>query len=121
MIYHITTGTAWQQAKREGRYSAESLKTDGFIHCSAKHQVEPVANSFYKDIDDLVLLCIDENRLTNELRWEDPAHPTIDSGTVSNVDQFPHVYGDINLDAVAEVVALVRLENGDYVLAPDTP
>ena len=47
MIYHITTGTAWQQAKREGRYSAESLKTDGFIHCSAKHQVEPVANSFY--------------------------------------------------------------------------
>lgn len=122
MIYHITTGADWEQAQLNGHYTADSLATEGFIHCSARHQVETVANSFYRDVDDLVLLCIEEDDLTSELKWEDPAHPTPDSPSrPSDDDLFPHIYGVINLDAVKDQVRLLRTESGDYALSPETP
>jgi uncharacterized protein (DUF952 family) len=34
MIYHITTNAEWQNAQTKGEYTAPSLQTEGFIHCS---------------------------------------------------------------------------------------
>lgn len=122
MIYHITTSAAWEQAQQSGHYTADSLAIEGFIHCSARHQVETVANSFYREVDNLIVLCIEEDDLTSELKWEDAAHPTPDSPTRPNDnDLFPHVYGAINLDAVKDHVALLRTESGNYALSPETP
>ena len=75
MIYHITTREAWQMAQSQGSYRAESLQSEGFIHCSARRQVPQVANSFYRGADELLLLQIDESRLNAPLMWEAPAHP----------------------------------------------
>ncbi len=110
LILHITTAPEWAEAQAFGEYRAPSLDREGFIHCSLPPQVTHVADWFYRDVADLVLLCIDPNLLTSELRWE----PSADEFA----GDFPHVYGPV---ATAAVVAAVRWSRGDdgFVLPED--
>jgi uncharacterized protein (DUF952 family) len=112
LIYHITTRGALQQAQVDGQYIAPSLQSEGFIHCSTAAQVVEVANAFYRDVPNLVLLCIEPEKLSAELKWEAPAHPAAHADAPSDAQLFPHVYGAINLDAVATVVDFPQGEDG---------
>ena len=121
MIYHITSRQAWRAAQKRGRYSAPTLASEGFIHCSGRDQILEVANAFYRGASDLLLLCIDESRLCAELRWEAPAHP--DSEMVVSIPDetlFPHLYGELNLDAVLQAVELLQTDKG-FALPPKLP
>jgi uncharacterized protein (DUF952 family) len=102
VIYHITSHTEWHEAQTRGEYIAPSLQTEGFIHCSTEKQVPHVANAFYRGRNDLVLLVIDEAKLTPELKWEPPAGPP--ASGISDADLFPHIFGSIALTAVADVL-----------------
>ena len=117
MIYHITLLKAWQDALQRGEYRAESLETEGFIHCSTSAQVLPVAEKYYQRRDRLLLLMIDPDRLTSDLKWEPPSGGAPPPG-VPEGDVFPHVYGPINLDAVVKVFDLETDLDGKYTL-PD--
>jgi len=88
-IFHITTATEWRAATEAGRYTAPSLDVEGFIHTSTADQVPRTAARFYADIDDLVLLEIDPESVTPEIRWEP-----------SDGELFPHIYGPLDLAAV---------------------
>lgn len=113
MIYHITTPVEWKLAQENGQYSAPSLDTEGFIHCSTAVQVVPVANAFYRDVDEVILLCLDEDKIRAEVKWEAPAHiEGQDAPENSETQLFPHIYGVINLDAVEEVVPLPKNDEG---------
>ena len=63
MIYHITYQVDWSSALDAGVYTANSLASQGFIHCSTREQVLPVAERCYAGQTGLVLLCIDEEKL----------------------------------------------------------
>jgi uncharacterized protein (DUF952 family) len=104
LILHITTAPEWEAARAAGAYTAPSLESEGFIHCSLPTQVTHVADWFYRDVPDLVLLCIDPGRLTSELRWE----PSADAFA----GDFPHVFGPIQTAAVVEVVSWARGDDG---------
>jgi uncharacterized protein (DUF952 family) len=104
LILHITTAPEWDAARAKGEYQAASLEDEGYIHCSLPTQVTHVADWFYRDVPDLMLLCIDPNRLTSELRWE----PSADAFA----GDFPHVYGPIAVDAVVDVVPWERGDDG---------
>lgn len=104
MILHITSRPEWNEAQQNGSYRVPSLETEGFIHCSTEKQVLHVANAFYQGRENLVLLVIDETKLTPELKWEPPAGSP--AAGISESDLFPHVFGPINLNAVASVLDL---------------
>jgi uncharacterized protein (DUF952 family) len=70
MIYHITSRTSWSAAQKSGAYTADSLASEGFIHCSKVEQVLRVASTWYAGQRGLALLEIDETRLRSEVRWE---------------------------------------------------
>ena len=76
LIYHITSREAAQAARQSGEYRAESLASQGFIHFSQLHQLLGVANAFYKGLHDQVILVVDPERLTSELKYEAPVHPS---------------------------------------------
>ena len=121
MIYHIAHRSAWEMAREDGAYRPPSLASEGFIHCSAREQVLAVVNEFYRGQADLLLLCIDESKLTSALRWEAPAHPSPASVKGSRSEaQFPHVYGALNLDAVVGVFDLHAADNG-FAMPSDLP
>lgn len=90
-IYHIALRADWNTALENGAYTAASLETEGFIHCSRADQVAKVANHYFKDTPNLVLLHLTTDKLAAELRW-DPVE----------ADVFPHIYGPINLEAVTQ-------------------
>lgn len=92
-IFHVLTKTAWEEAQKKGEYSAPSLATEGFIHCSCKHQVAGVLERYYKNQKDLVFLKIDPKLVKNKLQWD----------KAKNGEEFPHIYGPLNLEAVVEV------------------
>jgi len=113
MIYHLTSPQAWSEAQGRGEYRAESLETEGFIHCSTETQVLPVAETYYKGQPDMVLLKIDPAQLSSELRWEPPSGGAPPPG-VPEGELFPHVYGPLNLDAVMKVYDLEANSDGSY-------
>lgn len=115
-ITHLTTKSAWLAAQGMGEYRAESLETQGFIHCSTAEQILTVANSFYRGIPDLVLLWLDPGQLTAEVRWEDPVHsgPHADKNQDENTGLFPHIYGPINLNGVVDVVDFLPDADGVF-------
>jgi len=115
-IYHITSRAEWQSAQTKGEYTAPSLASQGFIHCSTEEQVVHVANAFYRGRNDLVLLVLDETGLSSELRWEPPDGPP--AAGISASDLFPHVFGPINLEAVVRVLDLEPDSAGTFSLPP---
>jgi uncharacterized protein (DUF952 family) len=100
LIFHIALKADWEKAKVAHEYRVESLQKEGYIHCSTKSQVLPVANAFFKGTPGLLLLEIDPKKLKSKLKYED-AQPKI--AGFKDEEQFPHVYGPINEDAVIEV------------------
>ena len=97
MIYHVTTRQDWNKALEAGQYEAASLQTEGFIHTSKKEQVQGVLDRYYKNVSNLLLLHIDESKLTAQLIEE--LAPSVN-------EVFPHIYGPINIESVIKTEAL---------------
>jgi uncharacterized protein (DUF952 family) len=97
IIYHVTTASEWNEAKKRGFYETPSLKEEGFIHCSQPEQVPGVLERYFSGKTGLVKLVIDTDKLTSQFIYD---------WSPSIADTFPHVYGPINSDAVIEVVAI---------------
>jgi uncharacterized protein (DUF952 family) len=116
MILHITTQIDWEKALKDGEYTAPSLQLEGFIHCSTLKQTTDTANIFFKGQNGLILICIDENKLTSECKYEDPSGGGHHDPNVGSL--FPHVYGPINISAVIKVLDFPPDENGSFAL-PD--
>jgi uncharacterized protein (DUF952 family) len=93
-IYHILLPETWERVRGNSFYEAESLSTEGFIHCSYEDQLEGVLGRYYADAEEVVILTLDANRLTSPLVSE----PS------TNNEPYPHIYGPINFDAVVEAV-----------------
>ena len=97
MIYHVITNTDWQKAQQQGFYEAASVATEGFMHCSRQEQVQGVLERYYKGQTGLLLLHIDEIKLIAPLKYE--LAPSVHQ-------EFPHIFGRLNLEAVVSVEAL---------------
>ena len=94
-IFHITTREAWESQRPSGRYRAPSLDTEGFVHCSDAPQVNATWENIFAHAPDLIVLEIDPHELTSELRYE--------AGVPDAGEDFPHVYGPIDANAVRGV------------------
>ncbi|MGH7779175.1 MAG: DUF952 domain-containing protein [Candidatus Binataceae bacterium] len=116
MILHIASRAQWKDASKRGAYTPSSFAADGFIHCSAPEQAIATANEYFRGQLDLLLLCIDERRLTAPLRYEPAAPPAGASTGEPRSGMFPHLYGDLNLDAVTEVLEFPCAADGSFEL-----
>jgi uncharacterized protein (DUF952 family) len=114
MMLHITSAAEWKAAQERGFYTAPSLETEGFIHCSTEKQVTHVANAFYRGQSGLVLLVIEETRVKPQVKWEAPAGPPANG--ISQNDLFPHIYGPLNVDAVLKAVEFPSSSDGTFTL-----
>ncbi|TCP55147.1 uncharacterized protein (DUF952 family) [Tamaricihabitans halophyticus] len=109
-LLHIAERVEWEAARSVGEYRISTrgvgLDEQGFIHLSLPEQVRGVAERFYADAEDLVLLVIDADRLTDPVRYEPPA-PGV-------AEEFPHLYGPLPVSAVREVRPISRTASGEF-------
>ncbi|MTV18504.1 DUF952 domain-containing protein [Bradyrhizobium elkanii] len=105
MIYKITPASAWREAERQGVYrgSADDQR-DGFIHFSTAFQVAETARKHYHGQTGLFLVAVDADALGDALRWE----------RSRNDELFPHLYGDLDLGAVIEILDLRARSDGGH-------
>jgi uncharacterized protein (DUF952 family) len=96
-VVHLCGADDWRLAQATGEHRPDSLGAAGFIHLSTPEQVHLPANRLYAGRTDLVLLCIDPERLTAPIRWE----PGVATDPESMV--FPHLYGPLPAEAVISV------------------
>lgn len=108
-ILHITQRSQWEAAKNIGTYRGDTLDTEGFIHCSTLAQTISSANKFFKNQQDLVILEIDSDRIQPEIRYE--------GASVNNL--YPHIYGELNIDAVVQAIDFGSTEDGLFILPPE--
>ncbi len=94
LIFHITSAEAWAQAGLAGRYEGDTLASEGFIHCSTAGQVARVAGRWFAGRSGLLLLCIDTAHVGVEIRYE----------AAPDGERFPHIYGPLEVEAVARVL-----------------
>lgn len=94
LIYHITTREKWARAKTSGQYEADTLPTEGYMHCSTEDQVAGVLDRYFKGQTNLVKLTIDRAKVERPLVFEL-------AGSINEL--FPHIHGPLNLDAVVAV------------------
>ena len=94
MIFHVITRFDWEKALKQGYHEPPSLELEGFIHASGEAQVPGVISRYYRDQQNLLLLHINEDKLTPELKYE--LAPSVN-------EVFPHIFGRLNLDAVEKV------------------
>jgi len=104
-IFHIALSKEWNRALLDGSYRTGSLENEGFIHFSTGKQLLRTADKFYAGNRDVVLLVIDPGLLAGELRYE-----PIEDGQL-----FPHLYGELNLDAVTIVLPFKPQADGSFV------
>ncbi|HEX6279735.1 MAG TPA: DUF952 domain-containing protein [Pyrinomonadaceae bacterium] len=97
-VYHIVLPEKWASVKDGSSYEAESLATEGFIHCSHDQQLDGVIKRYYSDAPELVILKLDSDKLTSKLVSEPSTGGEI----------YPHIYGPINLDAVVSAEARTK-------------
>lgn len=112
-IFHITTRDAWASCAADGaigKYQPEAFPIEGFIHCSTSQQVIQVANARFRRQSGLVLLSIDPELVRAEIVYEN-----LEGGE----QLFPHIYGELNNDAVVHVSAFEPGEDGTFTLPAD--
>jgi uncharacterized protein (DUF952 family) len=110
LLLHIVDAADWAAAATGPAYESPSLVGQGFIHLSTPEQVVLAADTHYRGEPDLVLLCIDADRLdADRLRYE--------AGSPPNQHLvFPHLYGSLPVEAVTSVVPFPAGPDGGFRL-----
>ena len=107
-VCKIMTQEEWDGSIGVGKaYVAlsEADLRDGYLHGSSTDQVPGTLAKWYAALDRVVVVTIDPDRLTSEVKWEPNAVGEL----------FPHIYGPIAPEAVADFVTLRHDSTGEFV------
>jgi uncharacterized protein (DUF952 family) len=97
-IYKIAQADEFAEAQRDGVYAGAPIDLqDGFIHFSTAEQLPGTLKLHFPGRDDLVLAAVRPADLGEGLRWEPSRGGAL----------FPHLYGNLEMRAVAWVEPIV--------------
>lgn len=107
IILHALTKSLWDTYRDQDSYGQRSLDRCGFIHCSDLSTYERVAPNFKDEVQEMLLLVIDTEKVTSPIQWED-----LDRCGV----RYPHIYGPLNKDAVVMVLPHLWTEQREWLM-----
>jgi uncharacterized protein (DUF952 family) len=104
-IYLLSSQSEYQQALTEDKLIRDSLTSEGFIHATPKSQLNRLANKYYKDKIQPLILIVDKKLILPEVKWE-PA----------TGGSYPHIYGPLNMNAVTAIEEISLNKEGKFQL-----
>lgn len=111
LILHTTEKTAWESALDKPTYGESELETCPFLHCSTVGYYWRITYHFDDPGTDYVILCVDTDKLTSPVKWED--------GLRNPGLYYPHIYGPIDKSAITAVLPYLRDAEGKHVKNPE--
>ena len=92
MVFKIFRASEWEALRAAGETQGAPIDiADGYIHFSTAQQAPETAAKHFAGATDLILVCVDADRLGTALKWE-----------VSRGGQlFPHLYRALRLPDVS--------------------
>lgn len=93
-VFHLATLAELAEAEERGSVAPASLASEGFVHCSTAAQLAGTIERYYADVEELAVLHLDPITLGDALVWEESRPGEI----------YPHVYREISMDEVVEVI-----------------
>lgn len=87
-VFKIATVEEWSKSTMNGTFEGSpDDRRDGFIHLSAKHQLQGTLEKHFKGKGDLVLIAFEVAKLGPALKWEQSRGGEL----------FPHLYASITV------------------------
>lgn len=87
----------YEKIKNKEIFGKELLENEGFIHASTDKQFPLIIPRLEKKGGSFMVLYIETDKLSSNIKWE---------YSKSLNQDFPHIYGEINKDAVVKAVKL---------------
>ena len=106
-VYKVLTPQQWDAASATGLIVTELDQGDGFIHLSTASQLNATLSLYFSREDQAVLLQLNPDQIKDGFVYEAPISPGKRGG------QFPHLYGELNINQVSQVW---HLERGAFIL-----
>lgn len=105
ITYHLCPAEIWRSRKNAAYYTPDAYAEDGYIHCTDGLDVLiHVGNMFYTgDPREYLALALRVSDIEPEIRYDDPDHT------------FPHLYGPLNVTAVAGELPVHRGNDGRFI------
>ena len=107
-IYCLVPAPYWANYAEKDEYIPRDYQQEGFIHATKGDDLlARVTGRVYRDYDgELLLLVIDENRVRNEVKYEQ----------ASDGNLYPHIYGPLNTDAITQIRKMVKGADGLWTI-----
>jgi uncharacterized protein (DUF952 family) len=103
IVFKIATVEEWSKSEMTGTFEGSpDDHRDGFIHLSAKHQLQGTLNKHFQGKGDLVLIAFEAAKLGLALKWEQSRGGEL----------FPHLYTSITVSDALWQRRLPGDENG---------
>ena len=109
IIIHFALKDEWDEESKKGFYGESCLTREKFISCYNVSDIEKIKPKF-STLKDYVLLCIDENKLNSEIKYENYQN---------SVFVEPNIYGKINTDAVSHVLPYTFDSEDNFVITKE--
>lgn len=109
-LYHLATADCWNRQQQSDGYEPDAFRSEGFVHCCTREQLAGVASRYYRNSADLMLLVLDQGKLRAELIFEN---------TMGGTEQFPHLYGPVNRDAIVSMHPCAVTSDGEFLPSLD--
>jgi uncharacterized protein (DUF952 family) len=107
VIFKIVYADEWRAAEAAGVYEGSAKdRADGFLHFSTRDQLVGTLTRYYTDVDVLVLVAVDADSLGDALKYEPSTAGAL----------YPHLYGDLPLNAVRWSRPIARDTAGKFLL-----
>ena len=87
-VFKILTKEEWSDASKHGYVKTDIDENDGFIHFSTSKQLAKTLHLYFDNIDEVVLLQINEEKIHANLVYEE-------SDSNNRSGKFPHLYGKL--------------------------
>jgi uncharacterized protein (DUF952 family) len=103
VAYKVLTADQKSTLERDGSFAGAPVDlADGFIHLSAADQLQGTIDKHFAGQEDLWLVAVDLDALGEQVKWEESRGGAL----------FPHIYGELTLDAVVAYSELHYEEDG---------
>ena len=107
--FHYTPAEYFARFGPGEDYTPPRFAEEGFMHCTdGALNMAATANRYYRnDPRDFLALYIDKERVKSPIKYEDPG------------EIYPHIYGPLNMDAVADKRPALREPDGTFLPMPE--